>query len=84
MRRACEDLLEKYGEKIPRRDDKPANSIENKGLRSIASTLRILYLYRKSADYGNGVSREIAEFCVSAARDALRDVEEILYKMQRI
>ncbi len=44
-------LLGRYDEKIPRRDDKPANSIENRGLKNIDEIPRILYLYRKIANY---------------------------------
>ncbi|MEM4969681.1 MAG: HEPN domain-containing protein [Sulfolobales archaeon] len=71
VRKAAEELLRSLGEHIPRRDDKLANAVENKGLAEIADTLRMLYSYRKDADYGNGVTREIAVICVESAKRAL-------------
>jgi len=78
VRKATEDLLKKLGEYIPRRDDKLANAIENKGLTEVAEILRTLYIYRKDADYGEGVSEEIAVRCVRDAEKALDIITKII------
>ncbi len=82
VRKAAEDLLKKLNEHIPRRDDKLANAIENKGLAEIADILRILYSYRKDADYGEGVTEEIAMRCVKYAEKALNIMSKIIENMQ--
>jgi len=46
-------LLSVMGERIPRRDDKLANAVENKGLATAARALRMLYELRKKADYSS-------------------------------
>jgi uncharacterized protein (UPF0332 family) len=66
------------GEHIPRRDDKLANAIENKGLTEVAVILRILYSYRKDADYGEGVTEEIALRCVRDAEKALNMIAKMI------
>jgi uncharacterized protein (UPF0332 family) len=78
VRRAAEDLLMRLGEHIPRRDDKLANAIENKGLVEVANILRMLYSYRKDADYGEGVTGEIAVRCVRDAEKALNTLLRIV------
>jgi len=83
LRRASEVLLSMFGEGIPRRDDKLANAIENKGLVEVAETLRILYQYRKEADYGDGVSREEAEISIRRAKEALEIIERVIESMKR-
>ncbi|MEZ0290677.1 MAG: HEPN domain-containing protein [Sulfolobales archaeon] len=82
LRRACEDLLLLLGERIPRRDDKLANAIRNKGLVEVAETLRVLYQLRKIADYGDGVSREEAYMSVEKAKRAIEIIEELIKRVQ--
>jgi hypothetical protein len=52
------ETLRQLGEQIPRRDDKLANAIKNKGLKREATATVILYAIRKKADYEAGVTRE--------------------------
>ncbi|GAY26361.1 HEPN domain-containing protein [Desulfurococcaceae archaeon AG1] len=78
LRKACETLLTVLGEKVPRRDDKLANAIKNKGLEHIAKNLITMYVYRKAADYGEGVSREVAIECYRLAREGVGEVESLI------
>ena len=77
-------ILRILSERIPRRDDKLANAIENKGLLKAATALRILYILRKKADYTEeDVSeREILEV-LRVYEDGKRELLNYLKKVER-
>jgi len=77
-RMACELLLREIGEVIPRRDDKLANAIANKGLTEESELLSVLYVFRKRADYGEGVSEGEAREAVQLAERIISRIEEFL------
>jgi uncharacterized protein (UPF0332 family) len=77
-RMAAETFLKSFNEQIPRRDDKLANSIGNKGLKIEAELLSLLYILRKRADYGEGVSEEEAKNAVEIAKKIVHKIEKIL------
>ncbi len=81
-RLSCE-LLTLLNERIPRRDDKLANAIENKGLLTAAMALRHLYALRKKADYSpESVTlpeiEETLELYRSAKEELLKKIKEVL------
>ena len=51
LRYLAEEILRLLDERIPRRDDKLANAIHNKGLINASLALRLLYKLRIKADY---------------------------------
>jgi HEPN domain-containing protein len=57
VRMLAEETLRQLGEHIPRRDDKLANAIKNKGLKREATATVILYAIRKKADHEAGVEK---------------------------
>lgn len=77
MRKAPEILLKALGEAIPRRDDKLANVVKNKGLLEVAESLRYRYEIRIVADYREGVSGEEARSCVERAGKAIEVIEKL-------
>jgi len=67
IRMIAEEILRALGEKIPKRDDKLANAIKNKGLIREAITMASLYALRKKADYEAGISKEEAELALTSS-----------------
>ena len=82
VRMLAEEILRVLGESIPRRDDKLANAIKNKGLVREAAAMAILYSLRKKADYEATVGREEAELAVKLAIEVYRSLEEFLNRIK--
>jgi uncharacterized protein (UPF0332 family) len=60
---------------LPRRDDKLANLLRNRGLREEADTLLFLYDMRKKADYGWSIAgKEEAEESLKAAKSLISSI----------
>jgi len=83
IRMIAEEILRALGEKIPKRDDKLANPIKNKGLIREAIAMASLYALRKKADYEAGISKEEAELAVSLSIQTYRSLEEYLNKISK-
>jgi len=83
IRMIAEEILRALGEKIPKRDDKLANAIKNKGLIREAIAMASLYALRKKADYEAGISKEEAELSVSLSIQTYRSLEEYLNKISK-
>jgi len=83
IRMIAEEILRALGEKIPKRDDKLANAIKNKGLIREAIAMASLYALRKKADYEAGISKEEAELSVSLSIQTYRSLEEYLNKITK-
>lgn len=83
IRMIAEEILRALGEKIPKRDDKLANAIKNKGLIREAITMASLYALRKKADYEAGISKEEAELAVSLSIQTYRSLEEYFNKISK-
>jgi len=83
IRMIAEEILRALGEKIPKRDDKLANAIKNKGLIREAIAMASLYALRKKADYEAGISKEEAELAVSLSIQTYRSLEEYLNKISK-
>jgi HEPN domain-containing protein len=82
VRMLAEEILKQLGEHIPRRDDKLANAIKNKGLRWEATAMVILYAFRKKADYEAGVTREEAELAVKLSMEVHKLLERYLEEIR--
>ncbi|MEM4970488.1 MAG: HEPN domain-containing protein [Sulfolobales archaeon] len=78
----AEEILKVLGESIPRRDDKLANAIKNKGLVREAAAMAILYSLRKKADYEAMVGRDEAELAVKLSIEVCRSLEEFLNRIK--
>ena len=83
IRMIAEEILRALGEKIPKRDDKLANAIKNKGLIREAIAMASLYALRKKADYEAGISKEEAELALSLSIQTYRSLEEYLNKISK-
>jgi hypothetical protein len=77
VRMLAEEILRTLGEQIPRRDDKLANAIRNKGLVREAVAMATLYALRKKADYEAGITKEEAKLAVDLSIDVYRSLEKI-------
>jgi len=86
-RLSCE-LLTLLNEHIPRKDDKLANAVENKGLPKAAMALRCLYGLRKKADYSSesvtlSELKDILDLYRSAKNELLEKIEEVLKRKRK-
>ena len=79
LRKCAERFLLSHGfRRVPRRDDKLANAIDNLGLVEVAKALRSLYALRVIADYGEqSISKE-------EAVNAVKIVENFIGKLKSV
>ena len=84
LRYLAEKILRLLDEQIPRRDDKLANAISNKGLANASLALRILYKLRIKADYDKTsvCEEEIIEI-QQHYRKAKKEMIEYLNKIRK-
>ena len=84
VRMLAEEILRALGENIPRRDDKLANAIRNKGLVREATAMATLYSLRKKADYEARVGGGEAELAVKLSIEVCRSLEEFLNGIRKM